>query len=654
MNQNEPVTNSSATRTDGVKAGDLIGVTIDDKYRIESKLGEGGMGAVYRATRLMIGDAVAIKVLHSAQVTDQPAIERFRREAQAAARLKHPNVVTIHDFGVSSKNLVYLVMELVEGDSLSSLIKQQGPLPPSIAGEIISQVCAALEEAHRSNIVHRDLKPDNIVVITSPTGLRVKVLDFGIAKLRDLSLTAANLTQTGTILGTPRYMSPEQCMDEELDGRSDIYSLGIVLYEMLSGTVPFNSPSLTGLLMQHVNQAPPSLREVNVRISAAIERVVMRTLEKQREARHQTADALAKELRDAINEATSAESSGVRQVPTAPVPTIATSSGANAGLAPTVAAAIPTGISSPQTPVTTPGKASSRSVPLLIGGVLILLSALGVVTWLLFARGDTIQRQDKMAVDSPGNDSEGKGDADSSVALRGEDRVLKGDALSESDLSGLSLTEIRRLRNTVFARHGRIFQTSELQNYFGTRSWYRPKSNYSDAQLTPTDRENIRMTLAAENRMGSPDSLKDAESSVTIRATASSARNPFRGIDYGPEKALDGSMMTAWVEGIKGPGIGEWIRFDFGREVKLRRIFIAPGYFKSPQIWLKNNRLAVAVLYFSDGNSRELRFPDQMEEQKIEVGEVRTSWIRIEIKQIYLAQSNSEDTAISQITFEWE
>ena len=264
---------------------------------------------------------------------------------------------------------------------------------------------------------------------------------------------------------------------------------------------------------------------------------------------------------------------------------------------------------------------------------------------------ETGQRQ----ADRPGGESKGKENADTSGALRGEDKVLKGDALSESDLSGLLLTDIRRLRNTIFARHGRIFQTSELQNYFASRPWYRPKNNYTDAQLTLNDRENIRMTLAAENRMVSPDlSSKAVDSSVPITATASSMRKPFRGIDYAPGQTLDGSMMTAWVEGSKGPGIGEWIRFDFGRDVKLRRIFIAPGYFKSPQIWLKNNRLAVAVFYFSDGNSREFRFADQMEEQKIEVGDLTTSWVRIEIKQVYLAQDDSEDTAVSQVTFEWE
>ncbi|HET8675611.1 MAG TPA: serine/threonine-protein kinase, partial [Blastocatellia bacterium] len=173
MNHNEPLANSDATIPGGSESAGLIGSTIDGKYRIESKLGEGGMGAVYCATRLLIGDVVAIKVLHTEQVANQQAIERFRREAQAAARLKHPNVVTIHDFGVINKNLAYLVMELVEGESLRSIIKQHGPLTPSATAEIVSQVCAALEDAHHRHIVHRDLKPDNIIVTTSQTGLRV-------------------------------------------------------------------------------------------------------------------------------------------------------------------------------------------------------------------------------------------------------------------------------------------------------------------------------------------------------------------------------------------------------------------------------------------------------------------------------------------------
>ena len=277
---------------------ELIGQSIDDRYRIDAVIGKGGMGTVYRATRLLIGDEVAIKVLHIGN-EDPQAAERFRREAQAAARLKHPNAVSIYDFGVSKDGLQYLVMDLVEGKSLRTIAKEQGPLSLSLVAEIASQVCAALDEAHRNHIVHRDIKPDNIVLNSTPAGVRVKVLDFGIAKLRDDSATT--LTQTGNVMGTPHYMSPEQCLGEDLDSRADIYSFGIVVYEMLCGRVPFNSPISTAVVVQHVNQAPPSLRSFNAGIPAAVEAVVFRALEKSREMRPETAGRFARELKEVVS-----------------------------------------------------------------------------------------------------------------------------------------------------------------------------------------------------------------------------------------------------------------------------------------------------------------------------------------------------------------
>lgn len=282
------------------KVSDLVGQTLDQKYKIIAKIGAGGMGAVYKAKRIHIGDFVAIKVLHSDLVGDQMAIERFRREARAAARLKHANAVDIHDFAVSSSGLVYIVMELVDGKSLGALIKNQEPLDPSFVAEILFKVCSALDEAHRQNIVHRDLKPDNILVTRARSGVDVKVLDFGIAKLRDLSPGSNTLTGKGTIVGTPLYMSPEQCMGEEIDRRSDIYSLGIVLYEMLTGVVPFDSPTPTAIIVQHVTVVPPPLRQINRELSPGIEKAVMRALEKRREDRPQTAGELAAEFAEGM------------------------------------------------------------------------------------------------------------------------------------------------------------------------------------------------------------------------------------------------------------------------------------------------------------------------------------------------------------------
>ena len=256
------------------------------------------MGRVYYATRILIGDKVAIKVLRPDRVKDPQAVERFHREAQAAARIRHPNVVTVYDFGVSSEGLVYLVMELAEGTSLRQLIERDGTLTAEHASEIIRQACAALDEAHRQGVVHRDIKPENILVQTRPEGLHVKVIDFGIAALRDI--TTSKLTRTGAILGTPHYMSPEHCLGERLDGRSDIYSLGIVLYEMLTGVLPFDSPTPTAVVVQQVNEPPPLLRDVNPSISPVVENVVLHVLKKKRDERPQTAAEMARELANAI------------------------------------------------------------------------------------------------------------------------------------------------------------------------------------------------------------------------------------------------------------------------------------------------------------------------------------------------------------------
>ncbi|MGH9765126.1 MAG: serine/threonine-protein kinase, partial [Blastocatellia bacterium] len=317
----------------------MIGRTIEGRYRIDSFLDQGGMGVVYRATRVMIGDIVALKVLHSDKVADADSRERFRREAQAAARLKHPNAVSIYDFGVSSDQLVYLVMELVEGESLAKIIHSRGALPPGECLEIMRQVTGAVGEAHRHNIIHRDLKPDNIIVNGSGSCLQVKVLDFGIAKLKDVRGTT--LTQAGTVVGTPYYMSPEQCLGEELDGRSDIYSLGVVLFEMLTGKLPFSAPTPTAVVIQQVTQPAPSPRSSNPSISLSVERVVMRALEKKREARPETAEQFYQEL------SVAAAAQGHAPAPTEVAPVQPAQTPPGAPLAPTVIASGQSGAQPP-------------------------------------------------------------------------------------------------------------------------------------------------------------------------------------------------------------------------------------------------------------------------------------------------------------------
>lgn len=279
--------------------GQLLGRTIDGRYRIDRLIASSGAVSVYGVTRLLIGDEVAMKIRRGDHRADPLADERFRREALIAARLKHPNTVSIYDFGVTSDGLQYLVTELVEGKDLRQIIKQNGPLDPLAAAEIISQVCAALVEAHRQHLIHREIKPECIVIHSTTDSLRVKVLDFGIATLHEDAVQ--NNTQTATILGTPQYMSPEQCLGEELDSRSDIYSLGIVLYEMLCGQVPFDAPVATAVIVQQVNQPPRSLRAINASITQPVEDVVFRALSKQRDGRPPTAAAFSRELLAAVH-----------------------------------------------------------------------------------------------------------------------------------------------------------------------------------------------------------------------------------------------------------------------------------------------------------------------------------------------------------------
>jgi serine/threonine protein kinase/formylglycine-generating enzyme required for sulfatase activity len=277
---------------------DLTGQVIDGKYRIIAKIGTGGMGDVYRANRVIFGDDAAIKVLHLNQSQNSQAVERFLHEAKMSAKFKHHNAVSIYDIGTTPQGVPYLVMELVQGKNLRQLLREQKTVSLDLIVTIAMQTCSALDEAHRLGIIHRDIKPENIVLSKTATGWQVKVLDFGIAKVQ--GEINSNLTLPGNALGTPQYMSPEQCLGEQLDSRSDIYSFGIVLYEMLCGVVPFSAAVASAIVVQHVNQKPPPLSNHQADISTNINKVVLRALEKKREKRPQTAGTLAKEFLQAV------------------------------------------------------------------------------------------------------------------------------------------------------------------------------------------------------------------------------------------------------------------------------------------------------------------------------------------------------------------
>lgn len=279
---------------------------ITEKYRLDRLLGRGGMGAVYAGTHVELDRPVAIKLLLPQLLADAQALERFRREARAAARINHPNVAGVYDFGVLPDDEAYLVMELVEGQTLREFMNAFHQFPFEQAVGIAEQVADGIEAAHRQDIIHRDLKPSNIILNFNQHDERwvAKVVDFGIAKLREHGLTnEGGLTASGAFIGTPRYMSPEQCMGYELDARSDIYSLGIILYEMLAGAPPFDAPTAMAVALKHVGEPPPAVEKVRRRTPAALVALVTEMIQKNPATRPQSSSDVAHRLREIASSA---------------------------------------------------------------------------------------------------------------------------------------------------------------------------------------------------------------------------------------------------------------------------------------------------------------------------------------------------------------
>ncbi|HEY2962241.1 MAG TPA: protein kinase [Pyrinomonadaceae bacterium] len=274
----------------------LIGHTIEGKYELVSKLGEGGMSVVYRARRAHIGDDVAVKILLRKFVKDDAALARFRHEARAAAMLRHQNVITIHDFGETNDDHTpaYIVMEFVRGTPLRELLKNEGHFSVERGLRLMRGICAGVGAAHRQGVIHRDLKPDNILVAAPDDDFEfesVRVVDFGLAKL----LVDAGAGSAGAVVGTPFYMSPEQGMGEPLDTRSDVYSLGAMFYEMLSGKRPFEAETVSGVINRHLYEPPPPFSP-SLAIPRRVSTAIMQALAKDPDARPQTAGDLARLL----------------------------------------------------------------------------------------------------------------------------------------------------------------------------------------------------------------------------------------------------------------------------------------------------------------------------------------------------------------------
>jgi eukaryotic-like serine/threonine-protein kinase len=273
------------------------GQVLDGKYRLDALLAEGGMGAVYRATHVMLGKTVAIKLIRPAIVASPEIVRRFQREARAATALNHPNIVSVYDLGQTPDGTLYIAMEYIDGPSLKTLIQAGRSIPLTRTIAILRQVASALATAHKHNIIHRDLKPHNIMLAEGLDGSEVaKLVDFGIAKTFDES---TQLTSAGSALGTPYYMSPEQIEGRTVDARSDLYALGIILYEMLVGEVPFADQSTPAVLVKQLKERPvrPSLR--NAAVPASLETIALRCLEKDPALRFQSADEFAAALNEA-------------------------------------------------------------------------------------------------------------------------------------------------------------------------------------------------------------------------------------------------------------------------------------------------------------------------------------------------------------------
>jgi serine/threonine-protein kinase len=282
----------------------LVGATLDGRYVLNGHLATGGMGAVFRAQHVHLRKEFAVKVLRPDLSTSPDLVERFRREAEIASSLEHDNIVKVSDFGRSSEGYLFLVMELLEGESLFERLRREGFLPPDEAVPILWQICSALEAAHARGVVHRDLKPENVFLARTASGREVtKILDFGIAKFADPASGSA--TQAGVVVGTPEYLAPEQAMGVAVDARADVYAVGLIAWRMLVGYHPFKAEDARGLLMMQATRPVPPVLEARPDLAAwpGLVAAVAKACEKEASARHQGAAALRDDLAAALGPA---------------------------------------------------------------------------------------------------------------------------------------------------------------------------------------------------------------------------------------------------------------------------------------------------------------------------------------------------------------
>ena len=292
----------------GDKKDPYLDKVIRGRYHVLSKIGEGGMGTVYLAEQTSVGRKVALKLLQGSYASDEEFVGRFRREARLAASLNHRNIVTVYDFDQADDGSLFIAMEFLKGHRLSDVIRRDAPLDIGRAAYLGLQITEGLEAAHGAGVIHRDIKPDNIMVVGEGSAEEIKLMDFGIARLRDAG-TTLQITRAGYIMGTPAYMAPEQAEGAEVSERTDIYALGIVLYEMFGGTVPFKAATPSAVIIKQIQEPPVPLRKVRPDVPVAVERVIMQALGKKPAQRQRDMHEVQEQLRSVQEQLKSAAGS---------------------------------------------------------------------------------------------------------------------------------------------------------------------------------------------------------------------------------------------------------------------------------------------------------------------------------------------------------
>jgi len=481
--------------------------TLNNRYVLDSELGHGGMGVVYRAKDTSLNRQVAIKVLPPEFARDEQFIERFTREVLNSARLDHPNVVQIYDVGQDGTTNYY-VMQLVDGNDLHGEIRKRGSFSLEETARLIAQIAEGLDHAHSQGIVHRDIKPDNVLLDRRG---HARVVDFGIAR------TMEGTRLTGGMIGTPEYMSPEQARGEDVDGRSDQYSLAIVAYEMLTGSTPFRSDTAQpwALVNKHISETPPDPRSLRADLPGYVTDTLMRALAKVPAHRFDTcldfASALTGNGQPASGEVqqhlTISSSTHVKQ---------------GAGVLPASTSKFPVA----------PVLIALIVIALLVGGGFLLFSAgvnkndASTSTQAASSPPSASSRTENIAVSPPASErsssnvssAETKSTSGNTAMDSGNESGGKGRwpwtserAIDESDIASLSASDRDIMRNEIYARHGWVFKRQDLQSYFDQQSWYRPGGSASNrdsvnrlaaAAMSKLERANAQKVLDYQKAHG--------------------------------------------------------------------------------------------------------------------------------------------------------